>query len=198
MSEGKRDAERTREAILDSAALEFARFGLSGARLDRIISTTGMTKGAFYFHFRSKQALADALLETRYEPWPRVLQAVRDEGGRGLQGLQLLAARAVREMATNTRVRAGMRLSQELRLVPATGNPYDDWAHRFVPFLDEAVIDRDAPESLDRLRTARTLVNCLFGVLQVCVDSGTESQIDEELAALWRVITPGLRAGGEA
>ncbi|QDZ15859.1 TetR/AcrR family transcriptional regulator [Humibacter ginsenosidimutans] len=196
MPVGQKNAERTREAILDAAAFEFTRFGLSGARLDRIISATGMTKGAFYFHFKSKDALADALLESRFDPWPRMLQAVRDEGGRGLSGMRLLAVRVVREMATNTRIRAGMRLSQELRLVPSAGNPYEDWAQRFVPFLDEAVADQDAPESIDRLRTARTLVNCLFGVLAVCVDSGMESHVDSELEALWRLLTPGLRTGG--
>lgn len=196
MPEVLTNSARTRESILDAAALEFAHFGFSGARLDRIISATGMTKGAFYFHFASKKALADSILDARFERWSVMVAQVREEGGRGLSGMRLLALRAAREMATDMRVRAAMRLSQELRLVPEGENPYQAWAERFVPFLDEAVAEGDAPESLDRARTAKSIVNCLFGVLAVCVDSGTESRVDAELEALWRLITPGLRSGG--
>ncbi len=195
-NENQIDAGRTREAIVDAAASEFAHFGLSGARLDRIFATSGVTKGAFYFHFKSKQELADALLATRFDIWPELVAQVRADGGRGLSGMRLLAARVTFTMLTNIRVRAAMRLSQELRLVPQGPNPYDDWAERFIPFLDEAVIDGDAMESIDRARIAKTVVNCLFGILEVCIDSGTGSHLDAELEALWRLITPGLRSGG--
>jgi AcrR family transcriptional regulator len=196
MAERSRQAVETREAILDAAATEFARYGFSGARLDRIIAATGFTKGAVYFHFESKQAMADAVLSGRFNAWPALVQEVRDEGGRGLSGMRLLAWRVTRTMATNLRTRAAMRLSQELRLVPHGVNPYDAWAERFIPFLDEAVSDGDAPDSLDRGRAAKTIVNCLFGVLSVAIDSGTEDRVDAELEALWRLITPGLRTGG--
>lgn len=196
MAERARQAAETREEILDAAAAEFARFGFSGARLDRIIAGAGFTKGAVYFHFESKQAMADAVLSGRFDAWPQLVQDVRDQGGRGLSGMRLLAWRVTRTMATNIRTRAAMRLSQELRLVPQGINPYDAWAERFIPFLDEAVADGDAPETLDRARAAKTIVNCLFGVLSVAIDSGTEDRVDAELEALWRMVTPGLRTGG--
>ncbi|MEY9852865.1 AcrR family transcriptional regulator [Leifsonia sp. EB41] len=196
MAERTRQANETREAILDAAAAEFARYGFSGARLDRIIAATGFTKGAVYFHFASKKAMADAVLSGRFDAWPALVQDVRDHGGRGLSGMRLLAWRVTRTMAANIRTRAAMRLSQELRLVPQGVNPYDVWAQRFIPFLDEAVDDGDAPDSLDRARAAATIVNCLFGVLSVAIDSGTEDEVDAELEALWRLLTPGLRTGG--
>lgn len=196
MSGRQERAARTREAILDAAADEFVRYGFSGARLDRVVSATGMTKGAVYFHFGSKQDLADALLESRFEAWPRLVDEVRADGGRGLSGMRLLAARAAKRMATDSRVRAAMRLSQELRLVSQGTNPYEVWSTRFVPFLDEAAADGDVTDSLDRERAAKTIVNCLFGVLQVTVDTGTEARLDAELEALWRLVTPGLRSGG--
>lgn len=186
----------TREAILGAAAVEFARYGFSGARLERVIEVTGYTKGAVYFHFDSKKAMAEAVLEGRFDAWPKLVEDVREQGGRGLSGMRLLALRVTLMMATNMRIRAGMRLSQELRLVPDGFNPYDAWADRFVPFLEEAISDGDAPASLNCKRAAKTVVNCLFGVLQVAIDAGTEDQIDAELEALWRLITPGLRTGG--
>lgn len=53
---------RTRRRLLLAAAQEFSTHGYRGAALSDILVTAGLTKGALYFHFRSKLALAEALL----------------------------------------------------------------------------------------------------------------------------------------
>ncbi|MFJ9566102.1 TetR family transcriptional regulator [Streptomyces fuscichromogenes] len=54
-------AQRTRERILDAAAEEFATHGHEGATLQAVADRVGMTKGAVYGHFPSKQAVAATL-----------------------------------------------------------------------------------------------------------------------------------------
>jgi AcrR family transcriptional regulator len=54
--------QRSRRAILAAAHPVFARRGYAGASLNQIIEDSGMTKGGFYFHFPSKQALALAVV----------------------------------------------------------------------------------------------------------------------------------------
>jgi AcrR family transcriptional regulator len=44
-----------REALLDAARLEFARAGLDHARVEDIARRAGVSKGAFYLHFDSKE-----------------------------------------------------------------------------------------------------------------------------------------------
>ncbi len=44
-----------REALLDAARLEFARSGLDSARVEDIARRAGVSKGAFYLHFASKE-----------------------------------------------------------------------------------------------------------------------------------------------
>ena len=57
-----RDGARNRTAILDAAErITFDR-GFAGAGVDRIIEEAGTTKGAFFHHFASKAALAEALI----------------------------------------------------------------------------------------------------------------------------------------
>jgi TetR/AcrR family transcriptional regulator len=65
-SSAMRDAEHTRNAILDAAEEEFARSGLSGARTDAIASLTGVTKAMIYYYFSSKEALYQAVLERAF------------------------------------------------------------------------------------------------------------------------------------
>lgn len=53
----------TRTKILESARSVFARCGYNGATLDQVAADAGMTKGAVYWHYASKQDLYVALLE---------------------------------------------------------------------------------------------------------------------------------------
>lgn len=62
-----RDPERTRARILDAATREFARYGLGGARVDRIASGAGANKRMLYYYFGDKDALFQEVLELAYE-----------------------------------------------------------------------------------------------------------------------------------
>ena len=58
-----RDGKPTRDKILaESKALVFQN-GFSGTSIDQILHRTGITKGAFFYHFKTKNALAKALIE---------------------------------------------------------------------------------------------------------------------------------------
>jgi TetR/AcrR family transcriptional regulator, transcriptional repressor for nem operon len=59
----RRDPERTRERLLLSAFREVYRWGFQTVDLDTILASTGVTKGALYYHFESKEALGYAVVE---------------------------------------------------------------------------------------------------------------------------------------
>ncbi len=54
---------QTRERILAAAEPLVLRQGYAGTSLDDILGATGLTKGAFFHHFRDKAAFARALIE---------------------------------------------------------------------------------------------------------------------------------------
>jgi AcrR family transcriptional regulator len=56
-------SETTRQKILDAAMDLFSEVGYATAGLGEIIERAGMTKGALYHHFDSKEALATAIIE---------------------------------------------------------------------------------------------------------------------------------------
>lgn len=51
-------AERTRSLIIDTAARAFAESGFDGVSLNDLVLASGMSKGAFYFHFSNKEEVA--------------------------------------------------------------------------------------------------------------------------------------------
>jgi AcrR family transcriptional regulator len=62
----KRDAERTKQNILEVAALEFADQGFDGARVDAIAARTNTAKRMIYYYFSSKEELYLAVLDQAY------------------------------------------------------------------------------------------------------------------------------------
>src|SRR5271157_3890211 len=56
-------SEVTRRKILDAAIDVFGEVGYAAAAWGTIIERTGMTKGALYHHFDSKESLASAIIE---------------------------------------------------------------------------------------------------------------------------------------
>jgi len=52
-----------KDSLVAAARAEFARKGLRGARVEDITSACGLSKGAFYLHFESKEALFGELVE---------------------------------------------------------------------------------------------------------------------------------------
>jgi len=78
-----RDSERTRERLLQAASREIYRSGFQSASLDTILAVAGVTKGALYYHFDSKEALGHAVVEEIIAPdvhgkWVRPFQSGKD------------------------------------------------------------------------------------------------------------------------
>jgi AcrR family transcriptional regulator len=61
-----RDPEATKQRVLDAAKVEFARYGLAGARVDAIADRAKANKQMIYHYFGSKQDLFLAVLEAAY------------------------------------------------------------------------------------------------------------------------------------
>lgn len=62
----KRDAERSKRAILDAALVEFAQYGHAGARIDTIAERAGVSKPMIYIYFGDKDELYTAALREAY------------------------------------------------------------------------------------------------------------------------------------
>lgn len=58
-----RSGEATRTRILDAAETLIMGHGLAGTSIDMVLEKAAITKGAFFYHFKSKSALARALVE---------------------------------------------------------------------------------------------------------------------------------------
>ena len=72
-------SEETHAHILEAALRRFANYGYSAASVDDICADAGVSKGAFYHHFPSKQAIFLALLNSWLDSLDAGFEAVRKE-----------------------------------------------------------------------------------------------------------------------
>ena len=80
-------SDTTRDQILRAAAHQFAQRPYYAVGLDDILAEAELTKGAMYFHFRSKHALALAIVDEQTE---RAAESVKNLLARKLSGLESL------------------------------------------------------------------------------------------------------------
>ena len=91
-----RDPKRTRERLLQAAFREVYGSGFQSAGLDAILTAAGVTKGALYHHFSSKEALGYAIVEEIIAPdtraqWLRPLENCKDPVDALIRAVQALS-----------------------------------------------------------------------------------------------------------
>jgi AcrR family transcriptional regulator len=106
-------ALRTYEQTLDAAAAEIVRSGYSRTTLSAVVNRTGMTKGALYGHFSSKEALAAALVASARTACVQALTQVTEVAASAVDLLRLGLVGLLHRLDTDIRFRAALRIAVE-------------------------------------------------------------------------------------
>ena len=95
-----RDTDATRGKLLDAAFCEIHRHGFQAASIANILQDTGLTKGALYHHFPTKQdlglAVVDEVIRARLEEW--VFRPLRESKQPVATLIEIIGKKAVADM----------------------------------------------------------------------------------------------------
>lgn len=112
-------AAATRHHLLDIAARRFAAQGYAATSLRDLIEASGLSKGAFYFHFASKRDLAVEVFRAKQDQLIAAVTAAMDPERPALEQLrQVWSARAL-AVASDPGVGSLRRLAAALAEDPA-------------------------------------------------------------------------------
>lgn len=116
MRRRKADSEQTRNAILDAAERGFCERGYAATTLEAISRAAGVTRGAFYWHFKDKAELLAALHARSLLPQEQILAAVADAEGPGdpLERLANAGVEALRDFEVNESRQRMFRITSDL------------------------------------------------------------------------------------
>jgi TetR/AcrR family acrAB operon transcriptional repressor len=103
----REEALVTREQLLDAAERVFRERGVGHTSLAEVADAAGVTRGAIYWHFRSKAELFKAMVERAEMPMDAALEQLADGALEDPLGqARDLAVRALLHLATSERTRA--------------------------------------------------------------------------------------------
>ncbi|SDP31623.1 transcriptional regulator, TetR family [Actinopolyspora xinjiangensis] len=158
-------AERTRELVVRAAAEVVERDGVREATLTRIVVAAGVSRGALYFHFDSKEQLADAVYESGIERLGRVVMEHYRRYRSALDTLVLLYATLARALRHDVIARAMVRLTRETDVTSRFSiDPYREWWRVVYRLLVRARRQREVPADMDLEAEAVLLVSAGAGV----------------------------------
>ncbi len=87
----REQAQRNRERVLETASRLFRKHGVEGVSIGDIMQDAGLTAGAFYKQFASKEALVDEASRFAFtqssQSWERMGQRYEEDAVQGLQAL---------------------------------------------------------------------------------------------------------------
>jgi TetR/AcrR family transcriptional regulator, transcriptional repressor for nem operon len=160
-------ADTTRQQILHAAAHQFARRPYHQVGLDDVLAEAELTKGAMYFHFRSKHALALAIIEDQII-WSS--ETVADLLTRKLSGLETLIdlfyLLAVRDISEDSG-RAGLHLLESVgRIEALQANLLGEWIHTLTVIVRRAIAEGDIVDQCEPEDVGRLLVSLYMGLRQ--------------------------------
>jgi AcrR family transcriptional regulator len=158
----------TRAFILQTAAEAFSEDGYAETTLAELIARTGLTKGAFYFYFPSKEQLALAVLEEKQDQW---LEAVRTRvlaQPTAIAQLRALGPAILQLHRDDHSTFSISRLARDLRRSPGTGEEIrarmQSWIDLVADILDRAKEDGELPPELDSGSLAGILIAATDGL----------------------------------
>jgi TetR/AcrR family transcriptional regulator, transcriptional repressor for nem operon len=189
-TDGRADA--TRRQILRAASQQFARRAYHDVGLDDILAEAELTKGAMYFHFRSKHALAVAIIEQQTAAGAA---AVEELLTRGLSGLETLIdfsyLMAVGDIERDG-VRAGLNLLESVgRSEGLQQRQLDDWAKALAGVVEQAIAEGDIDEKCDPQDVGRLMVSLHMGLRQTSNLEEPERFL-QDLEKCWLLLLNGI------
>jgi AcrR family transcriptional regulator len=180
-------AIRTRRTILTAAAKVFEEHGYQAATISEILSTAGVTKGALYFHFSSKEELAFGVLDAQHA------QFVFPDRPCKLQELVDAAMLHAYRLQTDPMVRASVRLAMDQT---ATGldrtGPFMRWTEVTHDLLKQAQAQGELLPHVVLNKTSDVFVGSFAGVQSMSQVLTGYQDLTERVGELMRHLLPSL------
>jgi len=183
-----RRADTTRQRLIAAASRQFAHHPYSMVSLDDILTEAELTKGAMYFHFPSKQALASAIVDDLSEI---TRAAVTELLARKMSGLETLIDLVYLLAVQDTEhevARAGVRL---LETLDKTATLLQSWIELVTTLIQKAMTEGDVIDHHDPEDIAKMLVALWLGTRRISDPDLPEHYLDN-LQKAWIMALPSF------
>jgi AcrR family transcriptional regulator len=185
-----RRADATRLHILRAASRQFAHKSYNLVSLDDILADADVTKGAMYFHFRSKHALAAAIIEYRAEVARAAVDELLAHKLSGLESLIDISFLIAIDDIGDELARAGLNLLESIGQTDRLRTDVlERWIAGFTEITRKAAKEGDIVEQPEAV--AKLLVSMYLGLRQTS-NTADPDRFLLDLQKGWTMVLPGF------
>ncbi|MFF1923725.1 ScbR family autoregulator-binding transcription factor [Streptomyces sp. NPDC058221] len=180
-------AIQTRQSILVAAADVFDQRGYSSATISEILARAGVTKGALYFHFASKEDLALGVMDIQLhsDPLPPQLTKLQELVDQGM----LLAHRLRHEPLVRASV--GLAMDQAVEGLDR-GTPFRAWIDRLEQLLRAAKGQGELLPHVDPCETAELLAGSFSGIQVMSQVLSNREDLGRRISVMLHYLLPSI------
>jgi AcrR family transcriptional regulator len=186
-------SEATRRKILDAAVEVFNEVGFAAADRGAIIERTGMTKGAFYHHFDSMEALASAIIDEGTNLVIAEVGSMSDSFSPALENILHGTFITADLFASNNVVRIAEQLTLAFGKFNDTAiSAYDTWIQAMTAEATRAIAEGDIRAELDPHIISESIVSATFGARVLGQTTSENSDLVRRLTQMWDLLFPAI------
>ncbi|MDP9073098.1 MAG: TetR/AcrR family transcriptional regulator [Actinomycetota bacterium] len=179
---------------MQAATEAFGRRGYLGVNLKDVVERIGLTKGALYYFFPTKQDLAVEIVNRYVGRWGPIVAEVGTTCDDALDAVVEMSYRAARAVQTDPIARAGTRLLIEGSLVPADlPRPFEDWTLEISRLLQLGQSRGQLRVEANPAVVAEILVAFLYGAHSISNGPDEMSDLSARLDQFWDLLLRSLR-----
>jgi AcrR family transcriptional regulator len=186
-------SEATRQRIVNAAMELFAEVGYQATGLGDIIERAQMTKGALYYHFDSKEALATAIIEESADTALRAFRSISEPSSPALENM-IHGVFVVADLITsNKMVRTGAQLLRAFgEFNAATALTHGHLLSEMVAQARQAIAEGDVREGLDPETVGEVIVGGMLGAEMISNAASGGSDLVDRIARTWSLLLPAI------
>ena len=185
-----------RQQILDAARVCFLRQGIHTTSMQQLIAEAGLSVGAVYRYFKSKNEIISAIAEQVAGGLITHLQEIADRDEPLLDKLDSVLELIDAQVRPDGNFPLGVQVWAESTLDPAIGDivreRYSGMRDSFIRVVEVAIARKELPADTDTFATATVLFGMIPGFALQRMIIGKPDK-ETYLAGVRAILTPGLR-----
>ena len=177
-------SEATRKRIINAAVDLFAEVGYQATGLGDIIERAEMTKGALYYHFDSKEALATAIIEEGANTALTAFRSISEPSSPALENMIHGVFVVADLITTDKMVRTGSQLLRALT--------HGHQLSEMVAQARQAIAEGDLRDGLNPDAVGELIVGAVLGAEFISNAASSGADLLERIARTWALLLPAI------
>ncbi|MFN3007750.1 ScbR family autoregulator-binding transcription factor [Mycolicibacterium wolinskyi] len=183
----------TRRKIITAAVDVFSEMGYPATGLGEIIERAEMTKGALYYHFDSKESLAEAIIDESGATMLAALRSITESASPALENI-IHGMFVVCDFSRTDKVaEIGIQLLRTFTGINEVAKRiYTSWLDELTEQMGKAAAEGDLRTDLDVQAVADVILGSVLGAEALSRAGVTDLDLRQRVARTWELLLPSI------